>query len=199
MSNSFGADHGLFKYFTCLFKRRRENAALFMEAESTSTERYLKVLAWLHANQKMLMIVAGAAAVIALIVGIFYWKQNEAESNANAQLLSVPLATLRGGRLAPAKPARSWLWPNSTRTPVRANTPHCWGLNRSLQKENIPKHTRNFPNSSANTRRAPCSHKPKWAWQLLWKGKEKFRRQRKSTRKSSRPIPPKTTLFLRSN
>ncbi len=74
-----------------------------MEAESTSTERYLKVLAWLHANQKMLMIVAGAAAVIALIVGIFYWKQNEAESNANAQLLSVPLATLRGGRLAPAQ------------------------------------------------------------------------------------------------
>ncbi len=78
-----------------------------MEAESTqSTERYLKWLAWLHANQKKLMIGAGVAAVIVLIAVFMAWQKNETESDANAQLLSVPLATFRGGRpvMAPAGP-----------------------------------------------------------------------------------------------
>jgi TolA-binding protein len=75
-----------------------------MEPESTqSTERYLKVLAWLHANQKTLMIGAGVAAVIALVIGIWTWQKSEAEANANAQLLSMPLATFRGNRLTPAQ------------------------------------------------------------------------------------------------
>lgn len=91
-------------FYACLFKRRRENAALFMEAESIqSTERYLKLLAWLHANRKKLMIGAGVAAVIALTAGIMAWHKAEAESNANAQLLNVPLATVRGNRPVPAQ------------------------------------------------------------------------------------------------
>ena len=73
-----------------------------MEAESTqSTETYLKVLGWLHANQKKLMIGAGVAAVIALVAGIMSWQKTEAESDANAHLLSVPLAAFRGGQLTP--------------------------------------------------------------------------------------------------
>jgi predicted negative regulator of RcsB-dependent stress response len=56
----------------------------------------------LHANRKKLMIGGGVAAVIALTAGIIAWQKSEAESNANAQLLSVPLATLRGNRPAPS-------------------------------------------------------------------------------------------------
>jgi predicted negative regulator of RcsB-dependent stress response len=75
----------------------------FMEAQSIqATERYLKLLAWLHANRKKLMIGGGVAAVIALTAGIMAWQKSEAESNANAQLLSMPLAAFRGNRLAPA-------------------------------------------------------------------------------------------------
>jgi predicted negative regulator of RcsB-dependent stress response len=80
-----------------------------MEAESIqSTERYLKVLAWLHANRKKLTIGASVAAVIALTGGIMAWQKSETESNANAQLLNLPLATLRGDRLASAQ-ARPFL------------------------------------------------------------------------------------------
>jgi predicted negative regulator of RcsB-dependent stress response len=75
-----------------------------MEPESIqSTERYLKLLAWLHTNRKKLMIGGGVAAVIALIAGIMAWQKSAAESNANARLFSVPLATFRGSRLTPAQ------------------------------------------------------------------------------------------------
>ena len=88
----------------CLFKFLGKNVALNMEAESTqSTETYLKVIAWLHANQKMLVIGAGVAAAIGLVMGFMAWQKSEAESDANAQLMSVPLATVRNGQLMPTK------------------------------------------------------------------------------------------------
>jgi tetratricopeptide (TPR) repeat protein len=75
-----------------------------MEAESTqSTETYIKWLAWLHANQKKLMIGAGVAAVIALAAGIMAWQKSEAEANANAQLMGLPLMTFGDGRMVPAE------------------------------------------------------------------------------------------------
>ena len=75
-----------------------------MEAESTqTTETYLKVLAWFHANRKMLMIGAGVAAVIAVAAGIMAWQKSEAESSANTHLMGVPLATLHDGRVVPAQ------------------------------------------------------------------------------------------------
>jgi len=75
-----------------------------MEVESTqSTETYIKWLAWLHANQKMLMIGAGVAVVIALAVGVMAWQKNEAETDANMQLMGLPLETVRDGRLAPTE------------------------------------------------------------------------------------------------
>jgi predicted negative regulator of RcsB-dependent stress response len=95
--------------YACLFKHWRENAALFMEAESTqSTETYIKILAWFHANRKMLMIGAGVAAVLAVVGGIMAWQKSEAESSADARLMGLPLATLRDGRVAPA-PAGTFL------------------------------------------------------------------------------------------
>jgi TolA-binding protein len=76
-----------------------------MEAESTqSTETYLKVLAWLHANRKKLMIGAGVVAVIALAAGIMAWQKSEAETDADAQLMGVPLATFSDGRMVPTEP-----------------------------------------------------------------------------------------------
>jgi predicted negative regulator of RcsB-dependent stress response len=78
-----------------------------MEAESTqSTETYLKVLAWLHANQKKLMIGGGVAVAIALVAGFMAWHKAEIEADANAQLLAVPLSGYRGGQLTqtPAEP-----------------------------------------------------------------------------------------------
>ena len=76
-----------------------------MEAESTqtqTTETYIKLLAWLHANRKMLVIGAGVAAVIALCMGFMAWQKSDAESSANAQLMSLPLASVQNGQLVPA-------------------------------------------------------------------------------------------------
>src|ERR1700722_13733958 len=85
-----------------------------MDAESTqpaqsadstdSTETYLKVMAWLHANQKKLMIGAGVAAVIAVVIGVISWQKSVAEADANAQLLEVPLINLHGDRTVPTPP-----------------------------------------------------------------------------------------------
>lgn len=78
-----------------------------MEAESTqSTETYLKILAWLHANQKKLIIAAVAAAVIAAIAFFMAWQKSSTETEANDHLLAVPLAAFHDGELAqtPAAP-----------------------------------------------------------------------------------------------
>jgi predicted negative regulator of RcsB-dependent stress response len=50
------------------------------------------------------MIGAGVAAVIAIIAGIISWQKSEAESNANAGLLAVPLASVHGGQVTMALP-----------------------------------------------------------------------------------------------
>jgi TolA-binding protein len=74
-----------------------------MEAESTqSTERYLKTLAWLHANQKKLILGAIVVAAVALTLGVIAWQKSAAESEANADLLSMPLMTFHATGLEPA-------------------------------------------------------------------------------------------------
>jgi predicted negative regulator of RcsB-dependent stress response len=61
-----------------------------MEVETTqSADTFYKVVAWLHANRKRLLIGVTVAAVIALAVGLVYWKKNADEANANAQLLAL--------------------------------------------------------------------------------------------------------------
>jgi predicted negative regulator of RcsB-dependent stress response len=74
-----------------------------MEAESIqSTETYLKVLAWMHANRKILMIGVGVAVVITLAASIMAWQKSETESNANAKLMSLPLGNVRNGEMEPS-------------------------------------------------------------------------------------------------
>lgn len=73
-----------------------------MEAESTqSTDTYLKILAWLHANQKRLTIGGSIVVVIGLVIGYMSWQKSETESSANADLLHIPLFTIRGNQLVP--------------------------------------------------------------------------------------------------
>ncbi len=73
-----------------------------MEADSLqSTERYLKILAWLHANQKKLIIGGCVLAVIVLAAVFMSWQKSEAESSANARLLNVPLETFHGNQMTP--------------------------------------------------------------------------------------------------
>ncbi|MGD0814968.1 MAG: tetratricopeptide repeat protein [Verrucomicrobiota bacterium] len=73
-----------------------------MEADSLqSTERHLKILAWLHANQKKLIIGGCVVAVIVLAAVFMAWQKTEAESSANARLLNVPLETFHGSQMTP--------------------------------------------------------------------------------------------------
>ncbi len=71
---------------------------LCMEAESSqshlqSTETYYKVLAWLHANRKRLLIGIGAVAAVGLIAGFFAWKRDQEAADANARLFALPVAS----------------------------------------------------------------------------------------------------------
>lgn len=80
-----------------------------MEAESTqTTETYLKLAAWVHANRKVLIIGAGVAAAVAIAIGVVTWQKNAAETNADQSLMSQPLVVVEGNRITPA-PASSFL------------------------------------------------------------------------------------------
>lgn len=77
-----------------------------MDETVESTETYFKLLDWLHANRKPLVIGGVAVAVIAVVWGIVSWQKTATETDADAQLMSIPLMILEQGRLAPtpAKP-----------------------------------------------------------------------------------------------
>jgi predicted negative regulator of RcsB-dependent stress response len=76
-----------------------------MEAETTdSTEIYLKVVEWLQTNRKALVICGGVGMVIALIIAVMSWQKASAESEANKQLMSLPLITVNNGKLVPTPP-----------------------------------------------------------------------------------------------
>src|ERR1700722_9637987 len=80
-----------------------------MEAESTqSTETYIKVMGWLHENKKKLMIGGAVAVLVALVIAVIALQKSAAEAEANAQLLSVPLASVRDDRMMPT-PAEPFL------------------------------------------------------------------------------------------
>jgi len=80
-----------------------------MEAETVEpTESYIKLLEWLHTNRKKLVIGGVTAAVIGCVWGFMSWQKSETESNADSQLMEIPLGTLENGKMVPT-PATPFL------------------------------------------------------------------------------------------
>jgi predicted negative regulator of RcsB-dependent stress response len=81
--------------------------ALYMEVETTqSPDTFLRLISWLHANRKRIIIGLIAAAVIGLSWGLYSWNKTAREDSADAQLLSVQgvvgmSARVTRGSLAP--------------------------------------------------------------------------------------------------
>jgi TolA-binding protein len=67
-----------------------------MDAQTQTTEMYVKALEWLHVRRKPLLIGAAAAAVIALVWAIWSWHNGQDEADANAQFFSTPVSGARG-------------------------------------------------------------------------------------------------------
>jgi predicted negative regulator of RcsB-dependent stress response len=73
-----------------------------MDAETQSTEVYLKVLEWLHVNRKQLTIGAVSVVVIAVVWGFMVYSKNQKDADANAAFFAVPIEnTMRGEAVSP--------------------------------------------------------------------------------------------------
>jgi tetratricopeptide (TPR) repeat protein len=66
--------------------------ALFMDAQTQSTDWYLKVVPWLHARRKRLLIGGIVVAVLGLAWAFWAWNKAKDEADANAQFFAAPLA-----------------------------------------------------------------------------------------------------------
>jgi tetratricopeptide (TPR) repeat protein len=64
-----------------------------MEAETQSTDSYIKVLAWLHARRKPLWTGGIAVVVIGLVWAVVAWKKVQDEADANTQFFAIPMAS----------------------------------------------------------------------------------------------------------
>jgi predicted negative regulator of RcsB-dependent stress response len=73
-----------------------------MDAQTQSTDVYIRVLGWLHARRKPLVIGVVVVAVIGAVWGFMAWKKAQDETDANAQIFAVPIGG--GPRSAPASP-----------------------------------------------------------------------------------------------
>jgi len=62
-----------------------------MDAQTDSSDVYLKTLAWLHARQKPLLIGLIVVAVIGAAWGFWNWEKGQNEADANAALFNVPV------------------------------------------------------------------------------------------------------------
>jgi predicted negative regulator of RcsB-dependent stress response len=86
----------------CLFAGREDNSPPFMDAQTQSTDVSLRILEWLHARRKLLVIGVVAAAVLGLAFGFMAWKKAQDETDANAQIFAVPVEG--GMRSMPVSP-----------------------------------------------------------------------------------------------
>src|ERR1700733_12143559 len=68
----------------------RESAPLIMDVETTQSDLFFRLMAWLHANRKHILIGAIAIAVIALVIAVLSWHKVVVESDANAQFFAIP-------------------------------------------------------------------------------------------------------------
>jgi tetratricopeptide (TPR) repeat protein len=64
---------------------------LFMEAETQSTDMYLKIVQWVHDRRKPLLIGGIVVAVLALAWGFSAWSKAKKETDANAQFFDAHL------------------------------------------------------------------------------------------------------------
>ncbi len=74
-----------------------------MDAETRSTEFYVKVVGWVYARRKPLLIGVIVAAVIGLVVAFLAWKAKSDEESARALFFAVPIES--GARAAPPAPS----------------------------------------------------------------------------------------------
>ncbi len=76
-----------------------------MEVETTqSADRFYRLMGWLHANQKRILIGVIVVAVIGLVAGLVTWKKNADEADANAQLFALPAPVGMMGKSGPVSP-----------------------------------------------------------------------------------------------
>ncbi|MGO8698945.1 MAG: tetratricopeptide repeat protein [Limisphaerales bacterium] len=61
-----------------------------MDVETTQSDLFFRLMAWLHANRKRILIGAIAIAVIALVIGLFSWRKAAEDANANAHFFAIP-------------------------------------------------------------------------------------------------------------
>jgi len=85
--------------------------ALYMDVQTTqstpsaqSADVFFRLVAWVHANRKRVIIGAIVVAVIALAWGLVSWKKAADEASANAQLFAVPTPVGMAARSAPVSP-----------------------------------------------------------------------------------------------
>ena len=75
-----------------------------MDAETDSSDLYLKMLAWLHANRKPLIVAVVVVAAIALVWGFMAWEKTQHETDANAELFTVSIdSNVRSVPVSPQK------------------------------------------------------------------------------------------------
>ena len=79
-----------------------------MEAETSqtqSTDTIYRVLAWLHANRKRLLIGIGVVAGLGLIAGFSAWRKDQNTAEANARLFELPVASSPNMPVIPPPPS----------------------------------------------------------------------------------------------
>jgi len=73
-----------------------------MDAQTQSSDSYIKILEWLHTRRKPLVAGAIVVAVLAVVWAIVSWKKSQNDADANAQFFAVPLES--PARSAPVSP-----------------------------------------------------------------------------------------------
>jgi predicted negative regulator of RcsB-dependent stress response len=79
-----------------------------MDAETEATDTFYRLLTWLHANRKQVLIALVVVAVAAIAAGLYSWKKGQDEVNADAALLQLPAGPGANAQMAPVS-ASSYL------------------------------------------------------------------------------------------
>jgi TolA-binding protein len=76
-----------------------------MDAETTQSDTFYKLMAWLHANRKRILAAVIAVAVIALVTTLVSWRKAMQDADANAHLFAIPGLVGMAARQGPISPA----------------------------------------------------------------------------------------------